>query len=173
MSDHAAAIWRLTPLKIKLRWPINEVLLVSEDHNTTSSNLSRKMNIISNIWNFSTHLQSQLVLAVVIQRREVHTPHFFPNGRSELSDLGRVRQERARVGMLQCAGSGVDVIKRDQRVIMLVLREDGEKVGVFVLLFDLEGNRARRYGRRSCLSSGDSRRHSGSAEGPVDVESLL
>lgn len=90
-----------TPLKVEIGATVDEVPLVSEYHQASTSNLSKPSEyIIISLPATLAYLESELVPTIAIQLREVNPPNFRPQLRGDFDNSLSCVEERSRVGVL-------------------------------------------------------------------------
>ena len=108
----------LSPLAIELRATVNKVLLITENHDTSASDLFKVRN-----WCMqekrNANLQRYLVTPCTVQLGEVNTNDFCPKPGSNLRDARSAVEESMRVGVQESALTRIDMIIGSQRGIAI------------------------------------------------------
>ena len=82
-----------------------------------------------------THLQGQLIASIAVEPCKIDATNLRAQARGYLDHASCVVEERPRVWVRQSPVSGIDVFKRSQGRVVLVLGEHRQEFSIFVRFF--------------------------------------
>ena len=118
----------LSPLAVELRATVNKVLLITENHDTSASDLFKLMYAGKEL---KANFQRYLVKPCAVQLGEFNTNDFCSKTRSDLGDARGAVEESMRVGVRESALTRIDMIIGNQRGVA-IRGKSGQEVGVAV-----------------------------------------